>query len=139
MQGGDRLPVGWLDVLVSVIGALRTGVLAGIALDGDDQFRCRLNAPHCVDEIAGVLGVKFQPELDASCSGAEFRLLRRWTEVGEMGLDDLRCWFVEVCAHLRDVDREVVSRERLDGTLGDAEFGTRYGREVFAGPGAAAE
>jgi hypothetical protein len=59
-----------LDVAVSAITAFGAGVLTGIALHRNDEFGFRFDAPHGIDEVAGVLGAKFQTELAAECAGA---------------------------------------------------------------------
>jgi len=59
-----------LDVAVSAITAFGAGVLAGIALHRNDEFGFGFDAPHGIDEVAGVLGAKFQTELAAESTGA---------------------------------------------------------------------
>ena len=59
-----------LDVAVSAITAFGAGVLAGIALHRNDEFGFGFDAPHGIDEVAGVLGAKFQTELAAEFTGA---------------------------------------------------------------------
>jgi len=45
-------------------------VLTGIAFHRNDEFGFRFDAPHGIDEVAGVLGAKFQTELAAEFAGA---------------------------------------------------------------------
>jgi hypothetical protein len=55
-QDGNRCRTSRFDVLVTAISALGTGVHAGITLNGDNQPVLRFNTPHCVHEIATILG-----------------------------------------------------------------------------------
>jgi hypothetical protein len=58
-----------LDVAVSTVTAFGAGVLTGIALHRNDEFRFGLNAPHGLNEVAGILRAKFQTELAAKFAG----------------------------------------------------------------------
>ena len=70
-QNGHRRAVDGLNVAIAAVPALRAGVLAGIAFDGDDQLGIWFDAPHGVNEIAGVLGAKLEAQLTAHLAGAK--------------------------------------------------------------------
>jgi len=67
---GTGIAAARLDVAVSAITAFGAGVLTGIAFHRNDEFGFRFDAPHGIDEVAGVLGAKFQTELAAEFAGA---------------------------------------------------------------------
>ena len=62
-QRGNWRAVERLNVPVSPVPALRAGVLAGVALDGDHQLRFRLDAPHRIYQVASVLSTQLNPKL----------------------------------------------------------------------------
>ena len=74
-RNGNRLAVAGLNVAVSAIAALSAAVLAGVALDGDDEFRFGFDAPHRVNQIASVLGAQLEAKLAAKFAGTEPRIV----------------------------------------------------------------
>src|SRR5580692_8739863 len=121
IQKGKRRAAPRLDVLVSPITALRAGVLAGIAFHRDDEFRFGLNPPHRINQVARILGAKLQANLAAHFARGEWRFVWRWAEVGESRFSHWLCIRVEICPHLRCVDREPLPREFLNRTFGNTE------------------
>ena len=71
MQNRNGRAASRLDAAVSAITAFGAGVLTGIALHRNDEFGFGFDAPHGIDEVAGVLGAKFQTELAAEFTGAQ--------------------------------------------------------------------
>ena len=55
-------------VSITVIPALGAGVHAGITFDGNDELGLWLNAPHCIHQIATIVGAQLETELLAYCS-----------------------------------------------------------------------
>ena len=109
-KGWQRRVVERLDVAVALVAALSAGGLPRICFYGDNQLRLRLDAPHRENQVARVLGTKFEPELDAGLTGTQFGFSSRGSKVGELRGDYLRRPSVYVRTHLGNVDREALAR-----------------------------
>jgi hypothetical protein len=108
----------WFDVFVAVVAAFGAGVLAGIALYGDDQLIFWFEAPHGIEEVAGILGAEFKPKLAAHGARSERRFGAGAAEIREICFDVLRGGDSHEGTHLGDVDGKVML-----GILANAAFG----------------
>lgn len=70
-QDWNRDAATWLDISIAAVGALCAGVLAGVAFDGDHQLRFWIDAPHRINQIAGVLSTQLKAKLAAQFAGTE--------------------------------------------------------------------
>jgi hypothetical protein len=71
VERGYRQAATGLDVLVSSISALRAAVLSRVAFYRYNEFRFRLDAPHCVNQIASILSAQLEAKLAAHFAGCE--------------------------------------------------------------------
>lgn len=116
-----------LDVGVTVVAAFGAGMLAGIGFHGDDEFGFGFDAPHGIDEIAGILSAKLQPELAAHLAGTERFFAGRFAKIGEASFDILRGGESDERAHLGDVNGQAIAGSLLDSAFGHTEFCMRNG------------
>ena len=111
-----------LNVPVTVISAFCACMLTRVRFYRDDEPRLGCNAPHCVDQIASVLGAQLEAKLAAHLAGTEPCFFASRSKVGKARLDHLGGPVIHVSAHLGDVYGEEFSVAFFDGALCDAEI-----------------
>jgi hypothetical protein len=97
------------NVAIATIATLCAGVLARITFDGNHELRFGFDAPHGINQVAGILGAEFQAELAAEFTGAEACFVSRRAEIGEMGFDGLGSESIQIGTHFGYRDREAAA------------------------------